>query len=62
MQKRIGVEKTGRIDSGGRIKIGSLFSNMRELPDASDFREAVSPDMLTVEKFMAEVAQRQADE
>jgi len=33
VNKRLGIGRLGRVDSIGKIRIGSAFSNMRELPE-----------------------------
>ena len=53
MSKRIGIGKKGRIDSAGRIKIGSIFSLMRELPEQSDFTEGTQD--LSLDAFIAAI-------
>ena len=35
VNKRLGISKYGHIDSVGQVKIGSIFSHMRDLPETS---------------------------
>ena len=55
VSKRIGIGNKARIDSVGRIKIGSVFSNMRELPEVGDLKQAVVD--LTLERFLSDIAE-----
>ena len=48
VNKRVGIGKTGKIDSAGHIKIGSVFSMMRELPPVA---ENTDTDDLSKETF-----------
>lgn len=49
VNKRIGIGKIGRIDSIGRVKIGSIFSKMRDLPEIVPYTE----NDTSIEKFLA---------
>ena len=52
--KRLGIGRKGRVDSAGGIKIGSVFSMMRELADGQISEGASSgDDDLSMEAFMA---------
>ena len=55
--RKLGIGKKGRIDSEGKIKIGSLFSKMRDL----QMGEAPSADEdFSLEAFLAQVKEQEA--
>ena len=44
----MGIGSKGRVDSLGKIKIGSTFSNMREMPEVVGYEDSAD---LSAEKF-----------
>ena len=52
VNKRIGIGKVGRIDSEGLVKIGSVFSKMRDLQEVP---LTPNDNDLSIENFMAKL-------